>query len=66
MRRDQEDEVVVKDHLEEEAEVEGVSSLTSLLLNVTNAISSDTFNMSVLAGTKKLIMLSLMRKYKCC
>jgi hypothetical protein len=62
MRRDQEDEVVVKDHFEEEAEVEGVSSLTSLLLNVTNAISSDTFNMSVLAGTKKLIMLSLMRK----
>jgi hypothetical protein len=62
MRRDQEDEVVVKDHFEEEAEVEDVSSLTSLLLNVTNAISSDTFNMSVLAGTKKLIMLSLMRK----
>ena len=53
---------MVKDHFEEEAEVEGVSSLTSLLLNVTNAISSDTFNMSVLAGTKKLIMLSLMRK----
>jgi hypothetical protein len=62
MRRDQEDEVVVKDHFEEEAEVEDVSSLTSLLLNVTNAISSDTFNMSVLAGTNKLIMLSLMRK----
>jgi hypothetical protein len=53
---------VVKDHFEEEAEVEDVSSLTSLLLNVTNAISSDTFNMSVLAGTNKLIMLSLMRK----
>jgi hypothetical protein len=62
MRRDQEDEVVVKDHLEEEAEAEGVNSLTSLLLNVTNAISSDIFNMSALAGTKKLIMLSLMRK----
>jgi len=34
---------VVKDHLEEEAEVEGVRSLTSLLLNVINATSSDTF-----------------------
>ena len=66
MRIDQEDEVVVKDHLEEGVEVEGVSSLTNPLLSVTNATSSDTFNMSVLAGTKKLIMLNLMRQKRCC
>ena len=56
------DEVVVKDHFEEEAKVEGISSLTSLLFNVTNVTSPDTFNISVLAKTKKLIILNLMRK----
>jgi hypothetical protein len=46
MRIDQEEEVVVEDHLDEEAE--DVKPSTGPLLSATNVTSLDTFNMSVL------------------
>ena len=55
MKTGQEEEDVAEDHIEEEAEVEGVKHSTNPLLSVIIAISSDTFNMSVQVGAKKPI-----------
>jgi hypothetical protein len=48
MRIDQEEEVVVEDHLEEEGEAEDDKPSTNQILNVTDVTSSDISNMSVL------------------
>ena len=65
MKTGQEEEDVAEDHIEEEAEVEGVKHSTNPLLSVIIATSSDTFNMSVQVGAKKPILLSLMKRKQC-
>lgn len=58
------EEFVVEEVIEEEAEIDGFKLSTKSLLNVISVTSLDTFNISVQVGTKKPIMLKLMKRKK--